>query len=588
MLSRKANQQFKMIKKTTCLFGIAILSIAFFSMTEVALAQEEKIEPRDLRVPISPAINLLGVAPVEVAQPTAAKAFGLTALESVTNSQGDFPNNFAIEFAPYWWFLHPDLSFEEYYEKTGFGQAILQNLSFSVGTTNATIMDDGAEVEGSRVGFGVRTSLLAGNKNPLLDIKIQEYLDLAIRCKRELQDENPSLDPTNTEPIEPGVEILPDCSVQAEKIAKIEEIENLSSDRVGWQLDAANAYVFDSPNNDIDELDLSRIGAWLTVSYRSVSIDRVVENVTTQTCNAEIKSRLKYQTETNSSFNDRDLDAALSGYDCLRSPDGNEIVFFDRQRENVQIGNCQLENSSEYIYFGKEDRITPENLKKYVCVKRSPLSVLKIIDKTTAVPIASSVLDRSLTEQGDRSDRCDTLLNDFLTTNSLKDRDRYTCSKFSLPSATIAISLTAEDVDRECAAKIEREKMAEDALKFLKYQCVYEPDRFSFLGIGRYIRDEFSGEEEDNFDLGTRVIWHPAIDSKLQLSAEYLRRFGGEQDDRFVGGVRYKINNTYELFSSVGKAFDDGFDGNNFITIFGIDIGLGKSTLPAPLPESAN
>ena len=577
-----------MIKKTTYLFSITVLLIAFFSKIGVALAQEEKIEPRDLRVPISPAINLLGVAPVEVAQPTAAKAFGLTALESVTNSQGDFPNNFAIEFAPYWWFLHPDLSFEEYYEKTGFGQAILQNLSFSVGTTNATIIDDGAEVEGSRVGFGARTSLLAGNKNPLLDIKIQEYLDLAVRCKRELQAANPDLDPTNTEPIEPGVEILPDCSVQAEKIAKIEEIENLSSDRVGWQLDAANAYVFDSPDNDIDELDLSRIGAWLTVSYRSVGIDRVIEKVTTQTCNAEIKSRLKYQTGTNSSFNDRDLDAALSSYDCLRSPDGNEIVFFDRQLENAEVGNCKLEDVSEYINSGKRERITPESLKEYICVKRSPLSVVKIIDQTTAVGIASSVLDPSLTEQGDRSDRCNILLNDFLTKNSLKDRNRYTCAKFSLPSATIAIAPTAEDVDRECAAKIEREKMAEDALKFLKYQCVYQPDQFSFLGIGRYIRDEFSGEEEDNFDLGTRVIWHPAIDSKLQLSAEYLRRFGGEQDDRFVGGVRYKINNTYELFSSVGKAFDDGFDGNNFITIFGIDIGLGKSTLPAPIPESTN
>lgn len=665
------------MKRTTDLFCLIVIVVTFFSNTAIVLAQEESIEVKELRVPISPAINLLGVAPVEVAQPTAPKAFGLTVLESATNSQGDFPNNFALEFAPYWWFSHPNLSFEEYYEKTGFGQAILQNLSFSVGTTSTTIVNGDEEVEGSRIGFGARTSLLAGNKNPLMDRKIQEYLDLASRCKRELQDLNPELDVTDTEPIESGAEILPDCSVQDEKIAKLEEIENLGLDRVGWQLDAANAYIFDSPDNNIDELDLSRIGVWLTASYRSVSIDRVVEKVTAKTCDAEIESIFKNLTGTNSNFSDRDIDAAVSGYDCIRSPHANKIIFFDRQPENTVAGNCKIEDFKEYNASGNREGITQESIKKYTCVERSGLSVLKIIDnpakvvaatakknkeidtcranypqdyarlqnipnlkpsdrtnelrdgskdinqtdlfavnvnepskqyqcatltlpatseatskptiksvlinKPTAVKLASPVLDSGLKERGDKNHQCNILLDDFLKKNNLQDRDRYTCAKFSLPSVTVAIDPTAaEDVDEECAAKIEREKTEEDALKFLKYQCVYKPDRFSFLGIGRYIRDEFSGEEEDNFDLGTRVIWHPAIDSKLQLSAEYLRRFGGVGDDRLVGGIRYKINDTYELFSAVGKAFDDGFDGDNLITILGINIGLGKNTLPAP------
>ena len=121
------------------------------------------------------------------------------------------------------------------------------------------------------------------------------------------------------------------------------------------------------------------------------------------------------------------------------------------------------------------------------------------------------------------------------------------------------------------------------------YECTGKPSNVTFLGIGRYINNqENSGQDGDNYDIGASINWQPSNDSNLLLSGEYIRRFGEESDDRFVGGVRYKINNTYEVFASVGKAFDDGFSSNNLVSIIGIDFGFGKPKLPVKSETDKN
>jgi hypothetical protein len=99
----------------------------------------------------------------------------------ISNSEGNFPQNLAIEFAPYWWSSHPGLTYDDYYEKTGFGEAIIETLSFSIGGKDTPIQQGEEEVDGTTLGLGLRFNLLAGQKNPALT-------DLEPNLERELKD----------------------------------------------------------------------------------------------------------------------------------------------------------------------------------------------------------------------------------------------------------------------------------------------------------------------------------------------------------------------------------------------------------------
>jgi len=322
----------------------------------------------ELRVPNSPAFNLMEISPSAINRPTTPKAFGLSLLESISESEGDFPRNIALDFAPYWWSPHPDLTFKEYYDKTGFGESVLQTLSLSIGTTEAKVKQDDEQVDGTRVGLGLRFNLISGKANPNLEEKVNEARNLINKC----------LSPSTLDPKEKVLECIESKKTEFRNTAK--EISDLEKTRVGWQLELASATTFDFSENDWDELEFTRFGTWLTTSYRSA-------------------------------------------------------------------------NTSSALH------------------------------------------------------------------------------------------------------------------------------QLSFLGIGRYIYDDFGGEGDNIFDLGGSIVWQ-AQEIPLSLSAEYLRRFADEGDDRIVGVAEYRINDTYSLFASYGKTFDDSFSGNDdLVTLFGINVGLGKGPI---------
>ena len=78
------------------------------------LAQAGNVELKDLKVPVAPAFSLLDFSPKAIESPGTIKAFTVNLVTNAALS-GGLPRNFAFEFAPYWFFRHPDMSIYRYY-----------------------------------------------------------------------------------------------------------------------------------------------------------------------------------------------------------------------------------------------------------------------------------------------------------------------------------------------------------------------------------------------------------------------------------------------------------------------------------------
>jgi hypothetical protein len=232
-----------------------------------------------LSVPDSPALDLIG-KDLSIKPSETPRAFGLNLLESIGNSEGNFPQNLAIEFAPYWWSSHPGLKYDEYYSKTGFGEAILETLSFSIGGRDAKIQQGKEEVDGTRLGLGLRFNLLAGQKNPALtDLEPNLQQELKDLRRQFLQECVPFRDTNlSTEEVQKQINECVDkktnkkwSELLKEKAIQFGELEKL---RVGWQLEFASAGALDFPEDNFDKAEFSRLGTWLTTSYRSTKVTK--------------------------------------------------------------------------------------------------------------------------------------------------------------------------------------------------------------------------------------------------------------------------------------------------------------------------
>lgn len=113
----------------------------------------------DIKAPSSPAASLLGVQPQSVLAPKSYQALETGVYSNFLNNEGQavIPNDFGLEFTPYWANDH-SLTLEEYlYPENVFQGQILRNSSISVATTQNYTLGDGTATTG--LGFGYRTTL---------------------------------------------------------------------------------------------------------------------------------------------------------------------------------------------------------------------------------------------------------------------------------------------------------------------------------------------------------------------------------------------------------------------------------------------
>lgn len=286
--------------------GVILLSAGIAEAQSSASTPPKEVELDNLHTPTSPAFTLLGVSPTDIARPSTPRALA-TDLVSKTNRGSIIPNNYALEFAPYWLVSHPSLSYQEYTDPSPV-QSVMQSFSISFGTSRPDTTSDTAS---TGLAVGIRFLPLAGHASAKFR-DLEQNLDSIQRTRPDLiRHQADLLDEIDAAGVELGqlraelatalaahdtrritnlkeqiaasgqlVEKAKDTSTTVEATLKTQadlmrsiarDMGKADVERVGAFLELATAVAGVFPAGNFDGGKLSRLGAWGTFSYRMES-----------------------------------------------------------------------------------------------------------------------------------------------------------------------------------------------------------------------------------------------------------------------------------------------------------------------------
>jgi hypothetical protein len=102
------------MKIKICFYLTLVSWIAVHLNISAQSQKQTEINLNDLQAPNSPAFILLDVAPTLIERPTSSKAFATSIINSIAENNG-IPQNYAVEFTPFWFFKHPEFTAYKYY-----------------------------------------------------------------------------------------------------------------------------------------------------------------------------------------------------------------------------------------------------------------------------------------------------------------------------------------------------------------------------------------------------------------------------------------------------------------------------------------
>ncbi len=124
-------------------------------------SQDLNEEINALKAPSSPASIILGVQPSSFLYPKSQKALEATLLSNFVDDNNEIvvPDDFGVEFSPYWFNDH-GLTVEEYLysdDLSAYLNQLWRNSSFSIATTQNFVLEDSSVT--NAIGLGYRTTL---------------------------------------------------------------------------------------------------------------------------------------------------------------------------------------------------------------------------------------------------------------------------------------------------------------------------------------------------------------------------------------------------------------------------------------------
>lgn len=289
-------------------FRLLIVLICFVFWSPETTGQTINLD--EIKPPSSPGFMIINVAPTAIEKPSNPKDLGAS-LFSGTDNFSIIPENYAVEFSPYWLGEHAPIDYKEYFnlnegidgkKANKSNNGLYRNLAFSLATTSNRILNDSVTL-GPSLGAGFRTMLVEGKANPKLTKKLEglrnqqnslldldddiddanEYLDDVTQSISELERSLAGLNGvelnTANEKLETAKLNLESAKMKVKEaeekygIAKNEvqttalEIQELNRNRVGHQLSLSAAAAWDFSSNSSDSQDFQRLGIWMTYSY---------------------------------------------------------------------------------------------------------------------------------------------------------------------------------------------------------------------------------------------------------------------------------------------------------------------------------
>lgn len=236
-------------------------------------AQEKRVDLKELGVPNSPAFVIADISPTVVQTPTTPKEFILGVGQAFQQSESGFPQNYSLEFTPYWWFNPPNRSIYSFLGfKTDNKGAItssfnkqnpfysLKFINFSLAFLSKDLIPDSSDQDQKIFSIGFRTTLIKINrpKNNLVT-KLQQWHDEAVeelkeRARIELEPDGPKKDSL--------LEEYDKKDLQSNHTQ--EEIIDLINEKPIFSFDVAGAYATYGIGDSVWKS--GRFGVWTTLS----------------------------------------------------------------------------------------------------------------------------------------------------------------------------------------------------------------------------------------------------------------------------------------------------------------------------------
>jgi hypothetical protein len=262
---------------------IVVLAISLCAFLVSFGQKSDTLSLKDLEIPGSPGFILLDKTPTSIERPNSSKAFVLSALNSFTDNHG-LPQNYAVEFTPFWFFKHPNMTSYKYmgYNKASNKQNALKDfkkMSFSLAFVSTT--DSTTKNQINNVALGMRTTILSVRSKQ--DIKDFETANLkVVTYLRHLNDRLNEAGIFYPIPADTSAKWLLkkkeyDDRVFAfltqEEIARKNdknELAEILKRRALFAVDGALGYNHFFPDNNYSSGHFGRFGAWLTMNYSQI------------------------------------------------------------------------------------------------------------------------------------------------------------------------------------------------------------------------------------------------------------------------------------------------------------------------------
>ncbi len=136
---------------------IVVFVFCLFNLSLALCQSNDTLTLKDLEIPNSPGFILLDKAPSAIERPNSSKAFTLSVINSFKENNG-IPNNYAVEFSPFWYIKHPNMSALKY---AGFNNLFSKIDEFSVSFAYVTTYDSLNSTPVNNISVGLRTNLIS-------------------------------------------------------------------------------------------------------------------------------------------------------------------------------------------------------------------------------------------------------------------------------------------------------------------------------------------------------------------------------------------------------------------------------------------
>jgi hypothetical protein len=253
-----------------------IFVISFYSLSNLFAQTEDTLSLKDLEIPNSPGFILLDKAPSTIERPNSSKAFMLSVINSFDANNG-IPKNYAVDFTPFWFFKHPNMTSYKYagYNAEKNNQLIFSHIKkASVSLAFVTTTDTITNTPINNLSLGFRTNLITvRSRQDIEDLKaanskVVKYLrDFDIRLGEAGIVYNPAT-MTREEYDKKLNEFL--AKEEMERSKDKSELAEILKRRAVFAIDGAIGYNNFFLNNSFSNSHFGRFGAWLTLNYSQV------------------------------------------------------------------------------------------------------------------------------------------------------------------------------------------------------------------------------------------------------------------------------------------------------------------------------